>query len=69
METGSQAVKTDFRSRSKGEGQFLTVKNLDRGRERTYGECLSDHPLSGVIQLCPPASAPQAPYALTRKCN
>ena len=52
-ETGGQAVKTDFRSRSKGQGQFLTVKNLDRGRGRTYGECLSDHPL-----LCPVVSLP-----------
>ena len=49
-ETGGQAVKTDFRSRSKGQGQFLTVKNLDRGRERTYGECLSDHPL--CVSVC-----------------
>ena len=48
METGGQAVKTDFQSRSKGQGQFLMVKNLDRGRERTYGECLSDHPLGNT---------------------
>ena len=43
-ETDGQAVKTDFRSRSKGQGQFLTVKNLYRGRERTYDKYLSDHP-------------------------
>ena len=51
-ETDGQAVKTDFRSRSKGQGQFLTVKNLDRGRERTYDKCLNDHPLP--VGLEPP---------------
>ena len=49
-ETDGQAVKTDFRSRSKGQGQFLTVKNLDRGRERIYDKCLSDHPLQFSLQ-------------------
>ena len=48
-ETDGQAVKIDFRSRSKGQGQFLTVKNLDRGRERTYDKCLSDHPLAAFL--------------------
>ena len=51
-ETDGQAVKIDFRSRSKGQGQFLTVKHLDRGRERTYDKCLSDHPLHKYCRAC-----------------
>ena len=69
-ETDGQTVKTDFRSRSKGQGQFLTVKNLDRGRECTYNKCLSDHPLMCVcVCLSPLILALQAPNRLMNDTN
>ena len=43
QESSGQVVKNCTRSR--GQGSFSAVKNLDRGRKRSYGKRRSDHPL------------------------
>ena len=47
-----QVVKRKNCTRSRGQGSFSAVKNLDRGRKRSYGKHRSDRPLSLVQQVC-----------------
>ena len=46
LESSGQVVKRKNCTRSRGQGSFSAVKNLDRGRKRSYGKHRSDHPLS-----------------------
>ena len=42
LESSGQVVKRKNCTRSRGQGSFSAVKNLDRGRKRSYGKLRSD---------------------------
>ena len=47
--SSGQVVKRKNCTRSRGQGSFSVVKNLDRGHKRSYGKHRSGHPLVVTI--------------------
>ena len=59
-----QTVKSGFRAESSGQDRFQAVKNLDPGRERSYGKYWSDRPLRSLHYIVPKGLGTRLPETI-----